>query len=583
MSFRIKKENSKKETAIYIVLLFAIFSYIFLTSISTLEFFRHTEADRTLISWEMSESGNLLIPTLLGSEILTKPPLFYIIQSVFISKFIFVNEFVARLPSAFFAIIFTLLHFIFLKKVGLKGKEAFWGTFICSSGALYFLLGTLAEIDFIFGFFCFVSFYFLYFYLKDSGKGSCVLSYVFAALAFLTKGPQIVVFFALGSLPFFLYDRIFLRKHSLKIKEYICDNIFGVLVFLVFILTWIVLLGSQVGFDELYVQFVDEVVNRAISEDSKKRGFYFYWIKSFDMIFPWSFFLVALFLFKIFGKIKLKNSISLLTFEQRHFLVFNIFYLIFGTFFMSLSAGKSSRYFFPLYLSLSNLCLFSFLILKKEELMGKILNFVKYILIAFALSPFALFFVKVKGLDLSTMLVPLVLLLVSLIFYVIVIDQKRKDILFFSGIFVFFSLHFTYLSIYLPLRNQKRSIKSVAYEIDSAMPRNLPVYTLEEYERWVNFYLKTLGRNSIRLTPDNKYLPVSFNGFSYLLINKKQESWRIKELSNAGYSPEVLGAYPLRGTDEELILLKVVSKAFVVFKPSKRFPVSPTKPWYEQS
>ena len=36
-----------------------------------LEFFRHTEADRSLIGWEMLQSGEFLVPHLLGSVILT--------------------------------------------------------------------------------------------------------------------------------------------------------------------------------------------------------------------------------------------------------------------------------------------------------------------------------------------------------------------------------------------------------------------------------------------------------------------------------------------------------------------------------
>jgi hypothetical protein len=123
-----------------------------LPGLGSLEFFRHTEADRTLIAWEMLDRRDFLIPHILGSEILTKPPIFYwmVAAAIHLS---------ANQPSGWRACrqqsperCLVITQFVFLRKAGASYILSTLTALSLSTGILFLNLASSAEIDMVYGF-----------------------------------------------------------------------------------------------------------------------------------------------------------------------------------------------------------------------------------------------------------------------------------------------------------------------------------------------------------------------------------------------------------------------------------------------
>ena len=488
------------------LILFIASSLLYFSAIDALEFFRHTEADRTLIGWEMVRSGEYLVPHLLGSTILTKPPLFYWFVATSIQVFGSAAEWVARFPSAFLAILFNYTQYFFLKKIGFSAAQAFLGSLLIATGSQYFVLATSAEIDMSFGVFCGISLYLCFFATKDSSLKLTLLAYLFAAIAFLVKGPQIIIFFALGHTGYFLFAKYYLKqKNSSTLSQFLLWNILGVLLFVGVLLVWLIPLAERVTWAELGTQLQIEVLNRASAPSSRVRGPFFYLTKIPVGLLPWS--LIPFTLFFLALKKTWRGSINGNS-VPKDFLWFNLITLILGVLFLSTSSGKSSRYFFPLYTCAMNLCFLACLCLTN--------------------------------------------------------NLQRKIIP--TCLTILFIAHVSYVLVYAPKRNQKYSVKPVAEEINQLMPKSIPLYTVELFERWLNYYLLLKHqRQSFRLTPDNIY---KISGEVYLLLNKKEESWRLEQLGKENI--EILKEFKLKS--ERVLLVKVTAKALAKLNPSARFP-----------
>ena len=74
------------------------------------------EPRRAIISIEMNESGNYLVPHALGWEYYNKPPLFNWILSGFMSLTGSESEFICRLPSLLFLLIWAICHYFLCRK-----------------------------------------------------------------------------------------------------------------------------------------------------------------------------------------------------------------------------------------------------------------------------------------------------------------------------------------------------------------------------------------------------------------------------------------------------------------------------------
>ncbi|MEA2012820.1 MAG: glycosyltransferase family 39 protein [Verrucomicrobiota bacterium] len=136
--------NFVKWQLIAVFTLFLMYSYMLLNEKAF--WGSYQESRRAQIASEFLEEGHsLLIPTLQGSPIITKPSLFYWLQAVCM-KFFGQNETGARLPSVFFGIISILAVYLTGSRWRNKGTAIYSAAVLLSS---FFFLSyiRIAELD----------------------------------------------------------------------------------------------------------------------------------------------------------------------------------------------------------------------------------------------------------------------------------------------------------------------------------------------------------------------------------------------------------------------------------------------------
>lgn len=524
--------------------------------LGNLEFLRHTEADRTLISWEMLEHGRLLVPTLLHSEILTKPPLYYWCTAFWLWLFGTDSVAVARLTSLFAALFGVLFqYYVWLVISSNKGLAGVFALAL-STSILYFNLGTVAEIDMLFGALTLASLSSLFLVMEVTSvpkKISISLLGVSTALAFLTKGPP-VIFFLIGSYGLYSVWQILsgsLSDFWIFLKRTFFPISLSALLAIFLILCWLVPLGTEVGWKVLGDRLEEEVFLRVLSFSERGRGFHFYIGALFSNAMPWSLF-AAIGLFRFFfsdakeGESWTSKVSPVL--EQndtvRKFFQYSLCVLLAGFIMLSMAQGKSSRYAFPLLPFLLNIwVLFSFQCLQ-IPVFKKLVKFIRVIFcFVFIASLLAVVFVSLEGV--SNISFYCCITLLSLTSIAIVFSKTKtmwKHWIIYLVI-VLCVVRSAQALIYAPHRNATRSVKMLAENIVLEL-QGRPIYTVELFERWTVYYAKRLGAPAYRLTPDflNKFTDP--NESQRLLFAVEEEGWRFFQLQQYDASTSLKRVFP---------------------------------------
>lgn len=571
------------------LLLWAIPFY--LLDLGALEFFRHTEADRTLIAWEMVSRNEYIVPHLLGSVILTKPPLFYWLIASAINFFGNAQEWIVRLPSALAAIAFVITQYGALRFAGARKTVAVLGSLFLGTGFFFFAeLASVAEIDMVYGLLSAWALYGIYFEIVKESLVSTVLAYLSLGLAFLVKGPPSVVFFGVSTVLFFCYYIWFLREEDRdrKIRPVVLcclwSNLFGLMVFIALVSTWLFTLANRVGWKSLKYQLKIEVLDRALASSTHHHGPLFYIWNSAAGLLPWSIFLLACFL-NCFLKERRKTVATAekwagVFVDQRgyqQFVVFNILVVLVTLFFLSLAEGKSSRYFFPAYAFAMNLSLLSAYAIRNTSV-EKILWFVGrwFSMICgliFLIAPFVMHhFAEVPQQR---------IFLVSFLFLFILIilesacRKKSSRYAVIALLFLMCAVRFGEKTVFIPYRNVQKSVRPLAEAIDTMLAPKKPLYTIEMFERWVVYYLKRRGREVFRMTKALASTSNVSNQKVYLLLNDEEERWRVKQLKLLDTAVKVIREFGKGG--DRLLLVEVDGKALMGLEPLHEiFPTIPT-------
>ncbi len=569
--------------------IWVLFFYGF--SLGDLEFLRHTEADRTLISWEMLEHGRLLVPTLLHSEILTKPPLYYWCSAFWLWIFGTDSLAVARLTSLFaalFGVLFQYYAWLFV-----SGNRSFSGimAFSLSTTLLYFSLGTVAEIDMLFGVLTLMSLTSMFLVLEAQVVSKWKIITLFGvstALAFLTKGPP-VVFFLVGSLGIYGIWKLCSSSFyecTLFIKRSILPLLFSAIVAAVVVLLWLVPLGVEVGWKVLGDRFEEEVFLRVINFSERGRGFHFYLGALVMNGLPWTFFFLIGFYRFFFGKGEKENSwtnkVSPILEKNemvRKFFQYSLCVLVSGFIMLSLAQGKSSRYAFPLLPFLLNVgMLFSYQCLG-VSVFKKLFAFIRLLFfLLLGASIFTLVFISLEGVSNFSFNSSMILLCVC---STAVIFSKprvvwRNWFLYMAVVLLVF--RGVYSLLYIPHRNTTRSVmmlaENVAFELGGK-----PVYTVEMFERWTVYYIKRFGLPAYRLTPK---LLQSFDDSKpeLLFLAQEEEGWRYHQLLQYDSTTNLKKVFP-HPTSASYVL-ETSSLALSNLGVSSVFPTYPSVPFYPE-
>ncbi len=250
------------------------------------------EPRRAIISLEMLASGNYFKPTQMGWDYYNKPVLYNWILCGFMKLTNSSSEFVLRLPSFLFFLLWGYCHFRISKKF-LPTNIALLSTlFMFTSAEIYFYgLANGAEIDIFYSFIVYLqAVSIFYFSLKKEWSKLYVLSYLFCAIGFLTKGFPSLVFQGLTLIAISHYNK------SIKIL-FRPAHLFGFLVFIVLTGIYFFLYSQYNSPQRLLINLLNEsLIKSGIGERSNKLfdkaiGYPFL---LFKLLAPWSLLLLAL-------------------------------------------------------------------------------------------------------------------------------------------------------------------------------------------------------------------------------------------------------------------------------------------------
>lgn len=583
-SWQFKKTDWSKAD-LYTVMVLIVWGMVLNSfGLQVLEYFRHTEADRTLIAWEMRSRSEYFLPQLLGSNILTKPPLFYWAIAASQSVFNGVDEWIARFPSAIAATIFIILQFLALRMAGASLLLALGAAAALGSSAQFFILASVAEIDMLHGMFAAAAVYCAFFALSMKSLRFVVFASLAAALAFLTKGPPVVFFLAAGCSGFFVWQ-LFRGAPQKKLSQhgmfFVRALSVGAVVFLSVISLWLGAIASEVSTEVLVSEFQIEVLDRVLSEDSRSRGGLFYFGSLFVGLLPWSAIVVSAWVIALVTRERFPKTFLSETPRLREFFVFNGIVLICALLMLSVAEGKASRYLFPAHafaINLGVLLLPSFCGRHSAKVFlaaGKVLCLL--CIVAMLILPWVF---HLPGVSLEGgFLTAATFVGTSLVLWKMLALKNWAGIFLAVALFAF-PIRVGQTFVYSPHRNAERSVKNVAAKLSAAVPLDTPYYTLELAERSAVYYMRRLGKPVYRLTPTlAKSLPQE-RASVFLLVSGEEEFWRVVQVHF--YDPTARVLTVANGPKEQFVVIEVSSEVLPNLQPEARFPTHSSKPFYKE-
>ena len=307
--------------------------YLFLFGINDSDFL-NTEAHRAIPAREILESGDWVVTRIAEKIYMTKPPLFFWLIAFNSWPAGEVSHWSARLPTSISAFLCVLAVLYFGSKV--RGRQAgLVSAFVFATCGLVLEKSMVAEIDMNFTLWTAISLFCLFQALAHS-KGWELWwlgSYFFLAMAFLTKGPPIFLFFYGTMVMFLLLDRQW--KPAFNVA-----HLGGIMLFLFISGAWILSVVNQVGWDPLTGNLQQEVTRRMFNLNRlHPNELFFYPLGILAGLAPWTLFLIP-----SFSK-KYSRSYP----EKQRLLRFLWSWVISGIVLFSLMSSKSNRYLLPLY------------------------------------------------------------------------------------------------------------------------------------------------------------------------------------------------------------------------------------------
>lgn len=411
------------------------------------------EPRRAIISLEMLQSGNYFKPTQMGWDYYNKPVLFNWILCTMIKLTGSSSEFVLRLPSFLFFLLWGVAHYRVSKKFLPRNVALLSSLFMFTSAEIYFYgLGNGAEIDIFYSFIVYLqAVSIFYFFHQKNWTKLYLLSYFFCAVGFLTKGFPSLVFQALTLAAICHYAKsiraLFQPAHLL-----------GILVFTIFAGAYFYSYSQYNSPQRLLINLLNEsLIKSGIGERSNKLfdkavGYPFL---LFKLLAPWS--LLFLFLRRSIWREAIKNP----------FVRFSCLFIAYNIWVYWFTGQPKARY---VYMFVPFACtMLSFiyweLVKRKSVPLSKLLTFLGFVFGIILLAVIALpFFEAVPSVLVFLISVSLVVFL-----YFYFQTTKNKIWLFITGVVL---LRLVYSSLFIPIQYEKianysRNTKKAAEKLRS--------------------------------------------------------------------------------------------------------------------
>ncbi len=279
----------------YALPVIAIALFIAFFQLSSFTLFDVDEAVFAQASKEMVQSGNWITPTYDGAKRFDKPIMIYWLMAGSYKAF-GINEFAARFPSAVAACLLALAVFLFeglsREKSRLSGlfvrreKRAFYAALSLMLSLFYLAYSHAAVTDMTLTLFITLSLLCFYLYSSREKKAYIYGFYLFAALAFLTKG-LIGIIFPVGIAFVYL---LLTRGFGQAVKKLL--SIPAILLFLAVSAPWYVACYMANGNEFIQNFFIKQHFDRYLHVISGHTGPVYYYIPVLLLgLFPWIAFL----------------------------------------------------------------------------------------------------------------------------------------------------------------------------------------------------------------------------------------------------------------------------------------------------
>ena len=317
----------------YLFILLAAGALLFLFKIGERDLWEPDEARYAVVTLEMQQGGNWIVPHLNGAIYAEKPPLFFwlVHLSVF---FLGENSPLAnRLPSALAGLVVIILTFLFGERL-FNSRTGFLSSLVLATCFFFpqlsrwMMLDSLFTLFFLLTLFCF----YLGYEKEERRRRYYGLAGLFIGLGVLTKGPLVYV-----TLPIFL---IFAASQK-KTRDFWCrDLLLGFLLSMILVLIWWIPACWVGGKSYVHRMLFKQAVGRYVGgiEHFHSQPFYLYFIRFPAEFFPWTVFLPAAFI----SGLRKKAA------ERKEFVFLSIWFFFLFLFF-TLSTGKKDNYLLPLY------------------------------------------------------------------------------------------------------------------------------------------------------------------------------------------------------------------------------------------
>lgn len=335
----------------YLATCLIVLAYV---GIANRDFYTRGEGREAIVAQEILKSGNWILPQAYSNDIPSKPPFMHWLITALSLPQGEITEFTARLPSAIFYVLATILYFLFLRK-HFNPKIALYTTIILGSTVEWYRSALGARVDMVFTALLLLGLLKLFDWSEDGLRKIPWQAILFFALATLSKGPVAIL---LPALIFTAY--LLLNRHSaLKIIQCLMIVFFPAVLLS---LCWYLAAYIQGG-DAFLHKFMNENIGRFLSnmdDEPHRHNVLYLWGTIPIGMLPWSFLLIPA-LFVLFVR---RREISLEFKDYKNFKNFSLISIAVIIAFFSVPSSKRSVYLLPVY---PFLAFYSAILLEKLE------------------------------------------------------------------------------------------------------------------------------------------------------------------------------------------------------------------------
>ena len=354
-------ERSKSTSFIYVALIIVFASLLFLFNLGNRDLWAPDEPRYAQVSREMWDSKDFVLPHLNGEKYPDKPPVLFWLIIFFSIPFGEITELSARLPSALAGIGCLITMFYFAKRL-FSGRVGFITALVLASNVEYLTVARRVSFDGLLTFLVVLSLFFFHtgYIRKERNTKFFLLSYLFMAIATLTKGPVGFVLPILVIATFLCILKFGKSKSEFQIRD--MRIWLGVIIVLSIPLLWIFGIYMQGGWEHIKEVVFTQNIGRTVNSWSHKRPFYYFFIQFPLYFLPGSVFIPSVIILYIkrakglyrkptvnseFRQCNHNEKLCICT-DHSPFLFPAVWFIVIFVFF-SIMSGKRSTYILPLY------------------------------------------------------------------------------------------------------------------------------------------------------------------------------------------------------------------------------------------